>query len=64
MTDGKLAHTDKDKADTLNTFFASVISKENLENNPTTEVGSRSNAILLSDVIVTPIAVQQKLINL
>ena len=61
MTDnGKLATNDEDKANTLNNFFASVFTKENISNIPTTTTEDKCNSILY-DIVVTPMAVKEKL---
>ena len=62
--DGSIATSDQDKADTLNSFFASVFTKEDIVNMPVINEGSYSNGSFLSDLRVTPEAVRSKLSNL
>jgi hypothetical protein len=64
MINGKKATTDEEKADTLNKFFASVFTQEKLDNLPKLDPRSRSNGITLTDIRVSPVAVEQKLKNL
>ena len=59
-----MAVFDADKAGVLNTFFSSVFRRENATNIPHTEVGEKSGGITLTDVRVTPKAVQDKLSTL
>ena len=51
---GQLSVTDKEKANTLHTFFSSVFTQENLNNLPHTEIGEESDGITLADIRVTP----------
>jgi hypothetical protein len=62
--DGDLAVTDEHKANILNTFFSSVFTRENITNLPNIELASRSNGAMLSDVLITPQAVKEKLCKL
>ena len=62
--DGKLVDSDMDKAETLNAFFASVFSRENTEDMINLEEACHSEGILLSDIVVTPAAVKDKLSHL
>ena len=62
--DGQMAIFDGEKADVLNTFFSSVFTRENTTNVPHTEVGEKSGGITLTDIRVTPKAVQDKLSKL
>ena len=59
--DGKLYTDDKDRADILNEFFASVFTKEEDTNIPHLEESSRSQGISISDLRVTPQEVEKKL---
>jgi hypothetical protein len=62
--DGSLATEDASKADVLNEFFSSVFTHEDVTNVPRLEEGSYSNGVFLSEVRVTPAAVQRKLSDL
>ena len=62
--DGSVASTDYEKATTLNDFFSSVFTKENLDDMPSTTEASRSHGIFLADIVITPDAVKDKLRNL
>ena len=59
-----MAVSDADKAGVLNKFFSSVFTRENTTNIPHTEVGDKSGGITLTDIRVTPKAVQDKLSKL
>ena len=59
--DGGVASTDHEKAKTLNNFFSSVFTKENLDDMPSTTEASRSQGIFLADIFITPDAVKDKL---
>ena len=59
--DGKLYTDDKDRADILNDFFASVFTKEDDLNIPHLDESSRSQGISISDLRVTPEEVEKKL---
>ena len=59
--DGQMVVSDADKEDVLNTSFSSVFTRENTTNIPHIEVGERSGGITLTDIKVTPKAVQVKL---
>ena len=60
----KMAVSNADKAGVLNKFFSSVFTRENTTNIPHTGVGEKSGGITLTDVRVTPKAVQDKLSTL
>ena len=53
---GQLAIRDDDKANTLNEFFSSVFTRENILNIPTLDEAVNSNGITLADIRVTPTA--------
>ena len=59
-----MAVSDADTADVLNTFFSSAFTRENTANIPHIEVGEKLGRITLTDLRVTPKAVQDKLSKL
>ena len=59
--DGDTALSDIDKANTLNKSFASVFTKENLENLPSISIANWSDGKTITDLVVTPEAVENKL---
>ena len=63
-TDGSLALSDREKAETLNEFFSSVFTRENTNNIPLLGECTYSNGVSLSDLRVTSKAVKDKLNNL
>jgi len=58
---GSIASTDSQKATLLNTFFASVFTNEDKTNIPEIEKNSRSKGASLTEIRVTPAAVEKKL---
>ena len=62
--DGTYAVTDEEKADTLNSFFASVFTSEDTSNIPDLDEGIYSKGNTIPDIRVTPNAVKNKLLNL
>ena len=56
--------SDADKADVLNTFLSNVFTRENTTNIPHIEVCEKSGGITLTDIRVTPKAVQVTLSKL
>ena len=63
-TDGQYTENDFEKAETLNSFFASVFTREDKTNVPNMQSSERSDGKALPDIIITPLAVQNKLKNL
>ena len=57
-TDGSLSNTDELKANTLNSFFSSVFTREDTSSVPKMETCSKSGGITVADIIITPLAVQ------
>ena len=58
---GGLAVSDMEKAEVLNEYFASVFANEDITNTPNFIECSKSNGILVTDIIITPAAVEKKL---
>jgi hypothetical protein len=59
---GQVADTDKKKAETLNEFFASVFTRETLDNVPDLELGSKASGRLMKDNIdFSPEMIEKKL---
>ena len=58
---GGLAESDMEKAEVLNKYFASVFANEDITNTPDFYEGSKSNGISVTDIIITPVAVEKKL---
>ena len=61
---GQMAVTDSEKAETLNNFFSSVFTRENLDNLPQMTKSLNLEGISLSEIRVTPMVVEAKLKNL
>ena len=61
---GDLVVADKDKANVLNSFFSSVFTKEDLSDFPPEDLGSRSDGALLTEILITPAAVRDRLAGL
>ena len=60
--DGTKSTTDQDKSSTLNDFFCSVFTRENVDNIP--EFENREVLVPLTDLIITPDVVRKKLLLL
>ena len=60
---GNLKTTDKDKADILNNYFASVYTTDGTDI-PNLEESSKSNGISISDLKTTPSEIEKRLTNL
>ena len=58
---GGLAESDMEKAEVLNEYFASVFANEDITNTPDFNECSKSNRISVTDIIITPAAVEKKL---
>ena len=58
---GDFAVQNEDKANTLNQYLSSVFIQENPDGIPRVGEGERSNGTLLSDIVITPSAVTNKL---
>ena len=58
---GDWAESDMEKAKALNEYFASVFAIEDKTNIPDFYDGSKSNGISVTDIIITPAAVEKKL---
>lgn len=61
---GETATNDVDKADILNSYFSSVFTREDTNNVPHVSDAEYSEGITLSEVVVTPAAVKEKLLKL
>ena len=59
-----MAVSEEEKANILNDFFSSVFTKEDLKNIPKLDPGSRSDGVSLTEILITPKAVQEKLAKL
>jgi endonuclease/exonuclease/phosphatase family metal-dependent hydrolase len=59
--DNSMALTDKEKADTLNHFFANVFTREDITNIPYFTTAQKSDGVSLTEIRVTPEAVEKKL---
>ena len=57
---GQICVSDKEKANVLNTFFASVFTQENVNDVPCSVIGEKSGGITC-DIRVTPAVVYDKL---
>ena len=57
-TDGSLSNSDELKANTLNSFFSSVFTREDTTFVPKMEECSKSGGTAVSDIVITPLAVQ------
>ena len=62
--DNDIAIIDVDKANTLDKFFASVLTWKSLDNVPNVEPISKSNDVTLADMCIIAKAVQGQLKNL
>ena len=57
-TDGSLSNSNELKANTLNSFFSSVFTREDISSVPKMEACSKSDGTAVADIIITPLAVQ------
>ena len=55
------SESDLEKAEVPNEYFASVFANEDITNTPDFKEGSKSNGISVTDIIITPAAVEKKL---
>ena len=61
LIDNLLVCSEKDKASLLNSYFSRIYTNENMNNHPDVyEAAARSNGSSLSDVVITPKAVEEK----
>ena len=58
---GDMALSEEEKAEELNSFFASVFTRERIDNIPDVEENTYSEGISLQEVRITPAAVEKKL---
>ena len=62
LLDGNtLVSSENDNANLLNRFFSRIYAKENMNNFPVAYEAAQSNGSTLSDVVITPKAVEKKL---
>ena len=57
-TDGSLSNSDELKANTLNSFFSSVFTREDISSAPKMEECSKSGGKAVTNILITPYAVQ------
>ena len=61
LDDNTLVSSEKDKANLLNMYFSRICTKENMSSLPVAYEGAHSYASTLSDVVITPKALEEKL---
>ena len=61
LGNGNTAETDEQKSQALNLFFYSVFQNETLDNIPALNCASNSDGVCLPEVVITPVAVFDKL---